>query len=296
MGIFKKAERKQAKLRLGLNGPSGSGKTYSALRLAQGISKKRVAVIDTEKGSASLYSHLFDFDTLEIGPPFTHEKYIAAIEAAEKEGSYDLLIIDSYSHAWVGEGGVLDQKALLDIKPGSNHYANWKKPKDNFVKLKNAIIFSPLHIICCFRAKQSYEQIVDEQGRKKIEKMGMDPQTEPNHEYELTTVLDITMSHHATSSKDRTGIFEGKTVILDEKIGEDIYGWLMEGKEVWMFAKKERDDLRDLMNSIASGKQIVKDWENKNGGFSNITEEKYRALVIQLQAAKEFSEAPVAAE
>ena len=126
MSLFKKAERKQSKLRLGLNGPSGSGKTYSALLIAKGLGSK-IAVADTEKGSASLYSDLFQFDTLEISPPFTPEKYIQAIEAAEKE-KYDVLIIDSFSHAWMGEGGVLEQKALLDQNPKSNQFANWKKP------------------------------------------------------------------------------------------------------------------------------------------------------------------------
>ena len=45
----------------------------------------------------------FDLIVVGSGPG----GYIAAIRAAESAG-YDVLIIDSLSHGWVGEGGVLD--------------------------------------------------------------------------------------------------------------------------------------------------------------------------------------------
>ena len=111
MSIFKKASKKQQKLRLLLEGASGSGKTYSALILAQTLGKK-IAVIDTEKGSASLYDKLADFDVCELNPPFTPEMYINAITEAEKQG-YDVLIIDSITHEWSGQGGCLDIQSGL---------------------------------------------------------------------------------------------------------------------------------------------------------------------------------------
>ena len=103
---FHKAVRKRAKLRLAITGPSGSGKTYGALLLAKGIGGK-VAVIDTEHGSASLYSHLCEYDTLELEPPYSPERYIDAIKAAESAG-YDVIIIDSATHEWNGAGGCLE--------------------------------------------------------------------------------------------------------------------------------------------------------------------------------------------
>src|SRR5574343_526040 len=112
MSKFKKAERKQVKLKLGISGPSGSGKTFSALLVAKGLLKNKpnakIALIDTENKSASLYAdtkNMPSFDTLEIEPPYTVDKYIDAMEAAIKE-KYDLLIIDSVSHVWSGEGGL----------------------------------------------------------------------------------------------------------------------------------------------------------------------------------------------
>lgn len=106
---FKKARRAKAKLRLALAGPSGAGKTYSALLIASGIVPlEKVAVIDTESGSADLYADLGGYSTLTINPPYSPKKYIDAIYAAEAAG-FELVIIDSLSHAWSGEGGLLDQ-------------------------------------------------------------------------------------------------------------------------------------------------------------------------------------------
>lgn len=128
MADFKKAQRKQAKLRLAITGPSGSGKTFSALLIARGLGQK-VAVVDTENKSASLYADMasgplqgMEFDILEIEPPYTIDKYTSAIAAAE--GKYDVLIIDSISHAWAGEGGLLAKKEALDSR-GGNSYTNW---------------------------------------------------------------------------------------------------------------------------------------------------------------------------
>jgi len=106
MAEFRKAERKKAKLRCGISGPSGSGKTFSALLLAFGLGGK-IAMIDTENGSGDLYADLGEYDVLPIKSPFTTDKYIEGIKAAEKAG-YSTIIIDSLSHAWSGEGGLLD--------------------------------------------------------------------------------------------------------------------------------------------------------------------------------------------
>ena len=98
MSSFKRAERKKAKLRLALVGSAGSGETYSALKIAKGIGGK-IALIDTERGSGELYSSMTEYDTAQLDPPYTVERYISLIEEAEKE--YDVIIIDSMSHAWV---------------------------------------------------------------------------------------------------------------------------------------------------------------------------------------------------
>ena len=235
--MFKKAERKQTKLKLAITGPTGSGKTFSALRLAHGMGGK-VAFIDTENGSASLYSEMkegplvgFEFDVMDMTPPFTTEKYIDAINYAEKNG-YATIIIDSLTHAWAGEGGLLEQKAMLDARPNSNHWTNWGPidKKDN--ALKNAFLHSSCHIIACMRSKMEYAQS-ENNGKKKIDKVGMAPIQRDGLSYEFSIVFDAGMDHNVEVSKDRTHLFDNNTVFkVTEDTGKLLIDWLNAGKEV----------------------------------------------------------------
>lgn len=219
--MFQKAQRKKVKLRLALTGSSGSGKTYSSLRLAKGLGGK-VAVIDTENGSASLYSDLFDFDVMEIESPFTTEKYIAAIQTAIKS-KYDVLIIDSISHEWTS---LLEEKDSVD-KQGGNSFTNWGKISKKHEIFKSTMLHGNIHVIATMRAKQDYIIETNEKGRQVPKKIGMAPIQRDGMDYEFTTVFDIGMSHDATTSKDRTGIFTDKIFKITEETGEQINDWLL---------------------------------------------------------------------
>ena len=149
---FTKAERKKAKLKLNLNGPSGSGKTYSALTMASGLGSK-VAVIDTENESASLYANEFKFDTLPLRQPYTPERFAGAIQAAYHMG-YEVLIIDSASHEWIGTGGCLeinDQSARTKFK--GNTWSAWSDTTPRHRRFIDAILQTDMHIITTTRAK-----------------------------------------------------------------------------------------------------------------------------------------------
>lgn len=225
--MFKKATRKQAKIKLAVTGASGSGKTYSSLRLAKGLANgKPIAVIDTENGSASLYSDRFDFDTLDLSPPFTHDKFIAAIGAAESVG-YEVLVIDSASHIWEG---ILEYKSKLDGR-GGNSYTNWSDAGNKFKGILDAVLQSKLHVICCLRSKMDHVIDKDSSGRTTIKKVGMAPIMRDGIEYEFTTVLDVDMSHQASASKDRTGMFTDKIFQVTEETGKTIAQWLATGSQ-----------------------------------------------------------------
>lgn len=217
---FQKAVRKRAKLRLALAGPSGSGKTHSALLIAAGLGG-RIAVIDTERGSASLYSHLVDFDTMELNPPFTPERFIDAIKAAADAG-YSVCIIDSITHEWDGAGGCLEaNEELAHAKFKGNTWAAWNSTTPRHRAFLDAILQSPMHIIATMRSKT--ETI---QADGKVKKLGMKAVQREGAEYEFTAVLELEHERHwANASKDRTNLFTEPHVITVDT-GKRIAAWL----------------------------------------------------------------------
>lgn len=265
--MFKKAERKQAKLRLALAGPSGSGKTYSALLLATGLGG-RIAVIDTEHGSASLYADLVDFDAMELHAPYSPERYIEAIIAAEQAG-YDTLIIDSYSHEWTGSGGCLEQnETVAHQKFRGNTWAAWNETTPRHRKLTDKILTSSMHIICTMRSKT---ETVQGEG-KKILKLGMKSEQRDGTDYEFTVVLDLTHDGHtATASKDRTKLFDQPELISDET-GKRLLNWLNSGispedraKELLVDAITDihqAADMAALESAYNAGRVIVHGFDN----------------------------------
>ncbi|MCK5608260.1 AAA family ATPase [Candidatus Pacearchaeota archaeon] len=225
--MFQKAEKKQVKLKIALTAPSGGGKTYGALLLAKGLGKK-IAVIDTEKGSASLYSDRFNFDVVELSPPYTTEKYQEAIRVAEK-GNYDVIIADSITHAWKGEGGLLEQKEQIDARGKGSSYTNWAmitKKQEAFIA---SLLHSDIHLIATMRSKQDYV-LQDRNGKQVPVKVGLAPVQRDGMEYEFTCVLDIAMNHEAQASKDRTGLFKDKIFTITEETGSMLRNWMLDGK------------------------------------------------------------------
>ena len=224
--MFKKAERKQARLRLALAGPSGSGKTLSALLLATGLGG-RIAVIDTEHDSASLYADDAEFDVMSLGAPYSPERYIEAIRSAEA-GGYSVLIIDSYSHEWIGAGGCLEINDLIaKQKYKGNTWSAWNETTPRHRKLVDTILTSPLHIICTMRSKT---ETVQGEG-KKIIKLGMKSEQRDGSDYEFTVVLDLVHDGNvAVATKDRTRIFEQPEVISADT-GRRLIAWLNDGQK-----------------------------------------------------------------
>lgn len=224
MSGFKKATRKAVKLKLAITGPSGSGKTYGALRLAAGLADgQRVAFIDTENQSASLYSDRFDFDVMDIAAPFDNEKFIAAMNDAVA-GGYGVVVCDSFSLCWEG---ILAYKSKLDAR-GGNSYTNWADAGLKFKSVLDAFLNSPVHVICCMRSKMDHVQEKDGQGKTAIKKVGMAPIMRDGIEYDFTTVFDVAIDHNAASSKDRTGLFPGIAQITEDH-GKRLLEWVNTG-------------------------------------------------------------------
>ena len=185
---------------------------------------EKVAVVDTENGSANLYANLGTYSVLTLHPPYTPKKYIEAIHAAEQEG-FELVIIDSLSHAWNGEGGLLEQKdKATDAKYKGNGWAAYNK-------LIETMLNSPCHIIATMRAKTEYMQD-DSSGRKRIVKVGAAPIQRDGIEYEFTVVFDLSIDHVATVNKDRTRLFDGQYFVPTPDVGKTLKQWLDAGEPV----------------------------------------------------------------
>ncbi len=222
MSQFHKAERKKGKLRLAIAGPAGSGKTYSALLIALGLGG-RIAMIDTERGSGELYDHLGEYDACTIHPPFEPKKYVETIRAAEDLG-YETIIIDSLSHAWVGQGGLLDVHGHIADKTG-NSWSAWRQVTPKHNELVDAMLQSKCHIIATMRSKMEYAQ-VEENGKKQVKKLGMSPIQRDGMEYEFTVFIDLDQQHTATTTKDRTTLFDGQYFVPTVETGRTLLAWL----------------------------------------------------------------------
>ena len=246
--MFRKAERRKAKLRLAITGPAGSGKTYGALILAQGLGG-RIAMIDTENGSGDLYANMCDYDVETLAAPYSVQKYLSAIYEAEKEG-YDVLIIDSLSHAWSGEGGILDvHNQITEQSKSGNSYAAWGKIMPMHTRLLEAITASNCHIIATMRSKTDYAQILNERGRTEIRKVGLAPVQRDGEDYEFTVVFNLEMDHTVSVSKDRTGLFDSQVFPITQETGKILGNWLNSGAE----AIPNAQDIRNAINRLYYG-------------------------------------------
>lgn len=230
---FTKAEKRKAKLRAAVFGPSGAGKTMSALRIAAGIAKAiggKVALIDTERGSASKYADRFAFDALDLTAHRIDgdEGYIAAIEAAGEAG-YDVLIIDSLSHGWQELLEEIDH--LAKAKYRGNTWSAWSEGMPKQKRLVNAIVGYPGHLIATMRSKTEWTTS-DEGGKKTPRRVGLAPEQGKGIEYEFDLLLEINTDHMAQVIKDRTGKFQDSTLDKpSEKFGASLVAWLSEGAE-----------------------------------------------------------------
>lgn len=222
---IRKAERKQAKLRVGLSGPSGSGKTYSALLIARGLATSwdKVCLIDSENGSGELYSDLGAYNVLQLEAPFTPESYIATIKAAEDAGM-EVIVIDSISHEWEGKGGCLELNDILAAsKYKGNTWSAWSEITPRHQRFIESVTTSKCHIVTTVRNK--IDTVMGDD--KKVKKVGTKEITREGFEYELTVNFNIDReTHRVLASKDRTNIFEKcDPFIITENTGADLLAW-----------------------------------------------------------------------
>jgi hypothetical protein len=247
---FHKALKTDARLRLALMGPSGAGKTLTSLHLAQDLDAGPIALIDTERGSASKYADQFDFDVLELDS-FHPEHYIDAIHSAN-EGDYGVLIIDSLSHAWAGKGGALElvDEAARKMK-SSNTFAAWRDVTPLHNRLLDAILGTDLHIIATLRSKMENIQDKDEKGRTLTRKVGLQAIQREGVEYEFDLVGEMDLDHVLTITKSRCPSLADQVFPNpDGEVSAELKDWLRGvSPEPWV--KQEVETCTDLLRHSA---------------------------------------------
>ena len=247
------ASRKRVNLRLNIASPSGFGKTYSALLIAYGITGnwQKIAVIDTENDSASLYSQLGSYNTLPLSPPYSPERYIKAIKTCEDAGM-QLIILDSITHVWKGQGGLLEYQNAL-----GGRYQDWAKATPLYQQWLNTILLSKCHIITTNRKKQGYNMIT-EGNKTKVEKAGLDDEIRDGYEYEMTVALEIINDKHmARASKDRTQLFVDKPeFIISVETGISILDWCNQGIEPTSIDEQIQSNTEAIIKRVESCKTV----------------------------------------
>jgi hypothetical protein len=279
------AQRKQSKLRIGLSSPSGGGKTYSALLLAKGLTKdwKKIGMIDSENGRGDIYSDFGDYQIMSLKPPFTPEAYIEAIRAFEQAG-VDVIIVDSVTHEWDGEGGCLQiNEKLANLKFRGNSWAAWSETTPRHQKFLDAITSSKCHVITTVRNK-----VDTNMNEGKVKKVGVKEIQREGFEYELTVNFNIDReSHEVMASKDNTQLFEGKDpFVITEKTGKLLSKWVMEGAltEEQKEAKRKEEAIKKVL-SVAKSLGHTKKWlEGRVGNILDKTIDFLEKLETKLQA------------
>lgn len=254
---LRQSERRKAKIKMALQGSAGSGKTYSSLLLAQGLTNgdfSKVAIIDTENGSADLYAHLGNYNVLTLTPPFTPDNYIKAIDVCEKAG-IEVIIIDSISHCW---DYLLDYHSSL----AGNSFTNWAKIKPLEKAFMDKILQCDAHVIATMRTKQDY--VLNQKDGKFIpEKVGLKAVQRDGIDFEFTLVFDIDIKHFAVSSKDRTGLFMGKPEFtINPSTGRKILEWCNSGTNLQSAREKIKntrnlEELNVLYNQYNNWRELL---------------------------------------
>lgn len=196
---------------------------------------EKICLIDTENESGSLYvgkqiggTVVGEYLTINLEAPFSAARYLESIDLAEQNG-VEYLVIDSLSHAWTGEGGLLDVQGNVAKRSG-NSYTAWREVTPLHNRLVDRILQCAMHVAVTLRTKTEYVIEDNGNGKKTPRKIGMAPIFRDGVEYEFTIFFELDQSHAAAATKDRTGLFDGQYFLIAPDTGVRIHEWLADAK------------------------------------------------------------------
>lgn len=269
---LRKAERSKTKLKIGVSGPSGSGKTYSALLLARGMATSwdKIAIIDTENGSADLYCDLGDYNVVSLDT-FEPKDYIEAIKACEAAGM-EVIVIDSITHEWSAAKDMVDKLG--------GRFQDWAKVTPIHDRFIQSILQSKCHVITTVRSKTDYS-MSQEGGKTKVQKVGLKSETRDGFEYELTLSFDININHLAETSKDRTGMFmDADPFVITEETGKQLLDWANSGIDFGTTIKELAPKKGKTIEGILEAYKVK--------AIDDLTTSQLRAVMKRLNSLPDF--------
>lgn len=269
----RRAVRKGLPAKVVLAGPSGAGKTWDALTIAAALGG-RVVLLDTEHGRAGLYADEFEFESIEWLPPYDPTELADAIRHLSAD--FEVIVVDSLSHFWMGEGGTLDIVDRAAAKARGNTYAGWKEGTPAQQSMYEAVLSSPRHIIATVRSKQDY--VLEERNGKQVPvKVGMAPVQRDGAEYEFDVQAEIDMEHRVVIGKTRCSALDGKVFRPNEvtAMAETLVGWLDP------IDPDAAQEIADALNE--AGTDVRRAWLDQFGG-----RKPHELRSADLEAAREF--------
>lgn len=279
--VFEPATKEAVKARLVLEGPGGSGKTCTALRIASALADGgRIAVIDTQARQSLYYADQFKFDVTHLSS-FHPDSLVDALACAS---GYDVTIVDTASRFWSGREGMLEQvDRLSDGRSGSTFNNGWKEMRPVEMRMIEAMMCHPTHLIVTLRVKTEYVINVDPStGKHNPRKVGLKPDQREGLDYEFSIVGTLDMAHTMTVTKANFGLFDGAII---EKAGEEFglewLQWLNNGERIktaWEFRDEALspgqtfETLRELRDVIVAAGRANTPLLDENGDPSTLIE------------------------
>lgn len=243
---FKKASKQDTKLRMAIYSPSGFGKTFTALGIAQGLGEN-IAVIDSEEGASNKYSDFFDFQVAVLPKEKRDiQDYVGAMDAAANAG-FDVVIIDSMTHAWQQLLKEIDE--LAEARFNGNTFRAWAKGTPKQRSLVDAILTYPGHVLATIRTKTEWVVEQNEKGKPTPRKVGLAPEQGKGIEYEFDILASLSQENSLVVEKDRTGKFQGKVIAKPGKeFGQELANWLTSG--VKFIEEPQREAIDGLLKQL----------------------------------------------
>lgn len=282
---FRPAVREQTSLLVALAGPSGSGKTFSALAFAEGLAAGgKIAFLDTEAGRALHYADRFKFDHCDMRPPFRPEAYVEAIAAAES-GGYRVVVIDSMSHEYEGDGGIQDWAAELEAR-GTKAPGNWKLPKLAHKRMVSRLLQCRAHLVFCLRAEEKIKIEKDGNGKTIVVPAGWQPLCEKRFMYEMTASFLLKPDYpgipHPIKLQDqhRPAFPSGKQI--GREAGEALAAWAGGGAEPQTDGDEEL--YQTGLRNAEHGTEALRVW------FGGLSRDRKLVIRARLQDLKDLAE------